>query len=170
MTCHFISATERDDADGAVGEIPQQGSVRFLQVEDYGEIVRCVDAIDEAVNGGFGAANLALQQGIERPLDVARSESASVMELHAVMEMKNVGEGIGNLPAFGQAGGDIQIIAAGKEVVENQIVDALRLPVEADSRIKVGGARFDQHHERVGIGFAGAGDLGERECERGENE
>ena len=56
------------------------------------------------------------------------------MELYAVMQVKDVGEGIGNFPAFGEAGGDIQVVAAGEQVVEDQIVDALGLRVDSDAR------------------------------------
>ena len=83
------------------------------------------------------------------------------MELYAVVQMKNVGEGIGDLPTLGEAGGDIEIVTAGEEVVENEIVDALGLRVDSDAGIEIGGTGFDQHNQRVGIGLMGTRDLRE---------
>ena len=175
MRRDFTSAAVGHDANRAIGQIPQQSGDRFLHVKDDGEVIGRIDAIDEAVDRRLGAANLALKQGIERPLHVARGERTSIMKLHAVMQMKDVGERIGNLPALGQSGRDIQIVAAREQVVEDQIVDALRLRVDSHARIEIRRARFDQHHQRVGIGLAGAGEQryrseGGRSCEGCENE
>ena len=80
------------------------------------------------------------------------------MKLHAVMQMKNIGERIGNFPALGEPGRDIEIIAAREQIIEDQIVDALRLRIDSDSRVEIRGARFDHHHQRVGIGLVRAGE------------
>ncbi len=68
-----------------------------------------------------------------------------------MVQMKNVSQRIGNLPAIGESGCNIQIVSAGKQIVEDQVVDALRLRIEADARIQICGAGFDDHDERVGI-------------------
>jgi hypothetical protein len=45
----------------------------------------------------------------------------------------------------------------GEQVVEDKVVDAFGLRVEANAGIEVGGAALDDHHQGVGIGFPGAG-------------
>ncbi len=47
------------------------------------------------------------------------------MKLHAVMQVKDISQRIGNLPALGQSRRNIQVVAAREQVVENEIVDAL---------------------------------------------
>ena len=130
----------------------------FFQVEDDGVVVGRLDVIDEAVDRRLGAADFALQQGIESPFHVASGQRASVVKLHPVMQMKNVGQRIGNVPAFGQAGRDVQVGVAGEQVVEDEVVNALGLRVEANARIEVRRAALDDHDQSIGIGFAGAGD------------
>ncbi len=41
------------------------------------------------------------------------------MELDAVMQMKDVGERIGNFPALGQARRNVEIVAPGEQVVKD---------------------------------------------------
>ena len=113
LAADLVAAAVGHDADGAVGKIPQQRGERFFEVEDDGVVVGRLDVVHESVDRRLGAANLSLQQGIESPLHVASGQRAAVVELHAVMQMKNIGQRIGNLPAFGQAGRDIQMSRRG---------------------------------------------------------
>src|ERR1700693_3702437 len=101
MPRHFISATVRHNADRSIGEIPKQGRIRFLHVKDHGEVIGRVDTIDEAVDRGFSAANFALNEGVEGALHIARGEWASVMKRYAMVQVEDVGEGIGNFPTLG---------------------------------------------------------------------
>ncbi len=104
----------------------------------------------------LGAANLSLKQGIEGPFHVAGSQRAAVVKLYPVMQMENVGERIGDLPAFGQTGADIEMRVAGEQVVEDKIVDAFRLSVQTHAGIEVGGAALNDHDHGIGVRFAGA--------------
>ncbi len=158
LAADLVAAAVGNDAHGAVGEIPQQRGERFFEMEDDGVVVGHVDAVHESVNRCFCAAHLSLQQGVEGPLHVASGQGAAVMKLDAVVQVEDVGQRIGNVPAFGQAGGDVKVVAAGEQVVEDEIIDAFRLRVQADAGIEVGGTALDDHHQGVGIGFAGAGD------------
>src|ERR1700722_16823212 len=74
------------------------------------------------------------------------------MKLHTRMKMKYVGKGIGNLPALGQSGRNIQVVAAREQVVKNQAVNPLGLRVYPHPWIKIGRARLNDHHQRVGVG------------------
>ena len=91
------------------------------------------------------------------------------MKLHAVVQMEDIGQRIGNIPAFGQAGGDVEMVVAGQQVVEDEVVDALGLRVQADAGIEVGRAALDDHHQGVGIGFAGAGEREYEACCAGQS-
>ena len=70
MRCYFCAAAVGNDADGAVGKIPQQGCSGFLHVKDDGVVIGCVDVIDETVYGSFGGADFTLQR-IESPFHIA---------------------------------------------------------------------------------------------------
>jgi hypothetical protein len=48
------------------------------------------------------------------------------------------------------------MLVAGKQVVKEQIIDTLRESVNSDPRIKIGGAAFDDHHQRARLGLPGA--------------
>ena len=157
MAIEIFAAAVRHDAHRAVGEIPQHGCKRLLQMKDDGVIVGRIDTADLRVGACFGAANFAAEQGVEGPLDVARGQRLSVVKANAVMQMKNVGLRIGNFPAVGQPGLQVKVIVAADQRIEEQIVDAFRLRVHADARIEIGGTALDDHDQRVGIGFAGAG-------------
>ena len=78
------------------------------------------------------------------------------MKAHTVMQVEDVSQRIGNLPTFSKRG-HVQVIVAGEQVVEDQVVDPLRLSVEADAGIEVGRAAFDDHDQGVGVGLARAG-------------
>ena len=110
--------------------------------------------LDLRVSAGLGAAQLAAEQGIEGPLHVARGQRLSVVKANAVMQVKDVGLRIGNLPAVGQPGLQVEMVVATNQRVEEQLVDAFRLGVHANPRIEVGGAALDDHDQRVGIGLA----------------
>ena len=173
MPRHLIAAAVGHNANRSIGDVPQQRGVRFLHVEDNREVIRSVEMIEKAKGCRFRATNLSSKQGIESPLHVARGQRASVVEFHASMQMKNIGERVGNLPALGQAGGNVEVVTAREQVVEDQIVDAFRLRVEPHTRVEIGGTRFNDHDQCVGVGAAGAGkqweerDKGEGRKERG---
>ena len=158
LAADLVAAAVGNDAHGAVGEVPQQRGEWFLEMEDDGVVIGRVDAVHESVNRCLRAAHLSLQQGVEGPLHVASGQGAAVVKLHAMVQVEDIGQRIGNVPALGQAGGDIEVVAAGQQVVEDEVVDALRLRVQTDARIEVGGAALDDHHQGVGVGFAGAGE------------
>ena len=78
------------------------------------------------------------------------------MEFHAVMQMENVSLRVRDLPALREAGSNVEVIAAGEQVVEDQIVDALRLRILAYARVEICRARFNDHHQRARIRLRGA--------------
>src|SRR6266571_7867584 len=128
-------------------------------------VVGCVDALHQAVRPGFGATNFSLQQGIETPLYVARCERAAIAKLHPRVQMKNVSLRIGNFPALREPRLHAQMLVSGQQVIEQQAVNSLRLRIEPDPRIKISGAEFDDHHQRVGIRAARAGEQPQATCE-----
>ena len=120
--------------------------------------------IDETIGGGLGAANFALEQGIERPLHIARGERAAIVKRHAAMEVEDVGQRIGNLPALGQPGLHVEMLIASEQRVEEKLVNALRLRVDPNSRIEIRRTALNNHDQRVGIGSLGAGEERQQAC------
>ena len=166
MPRHFVSTAGGHDADGSLRQVPQQSGIRFLHVKYDSEIVRSIDVIDKVICRRPSAANLPAEQRIEGPFHVARGERSAVVKSYSVTQVKNVSERIGNLPALGQARRDIQIRAACEEIVENQAVDALRLRIDSHARVEIRRARFDHHHQSVGIRLRGAGGQEKRQRKR----
>ena len=82
------------------------------------------------------------------------------MKAHPPAKMKNIGQRIGNLPALSQARSHMEMFVAGEEVVENKIVDALRVSIDSDAGIEIGRAILDDHRQRAVVCFSAAGDAG----------
>src|ERR1700681_4990606 len=138
MPRYFLATALRHDADRPVRQIPKQSRVPLLHVEDDRSIVRRIDPIYEAVDRCLGTANPALQQRVESPLHIARSQRTPVVKLNPTMEMKYIRPRIANLPALGQSRRDIQILSTRQQIIEDQIVNSFRLGVDSHPRIKIG--------------------------------
>ena len=156
MIGDFGSAADRNNADSAIGKIPQQSREWLLQMENYRVVIRRIDAIHELVGGSLCAANLALQKRIECPLHIARGEWMAIMELDPVMQMKNISLGIRYFPSLRESRRDAQVLVAGKQIVKEKAVDALGIRIQSHPRIEVRRATLDDHHQGVGIRFAAA--------------
>jgi hypothetical protein len=61
--------------------------------------------------------------------------------------MENIGKGVGNLPALGEVGLNVQMVVAGEQVVKDETIDPLRICIQPHSRIKVGGTALNHHHQ-----------------------
>src|SRR5664280_74193 len=132
-------------------------------MKDDCPIVGRVDGGDAVVRARLGADQFAGEQGIEGPLNVVRGERLSVVKMYVMAQVKDVRQGIGDLPLLGQRRLEIEMFIAAHERVEKQLVDALGLGVEADAGIEIGRAALDDHDQRVGIVGAGAGKVQQQE-------
>ena len=74
-----------------------------------------------------------------------------------MVQVKDVGLRIGNLPAIGQPWLQLKVLIAANQRVEEQVVNALGLRIDSNPRIEIGGAALDDHYQRVGDGLARAG-------------
>ena len=75
------------------------------------------------------------------------------MKLGRFVQMENISERVWDFPAFRKSWRHIQIVAARKQIVEDQVVDALRLRIDPHPRIQIRRTRLNQHDQRIGIGF-----------------
>src|SRR5207245_103423 len=125
FSADFIAAAVWNNPDRAVGKVPQQRRKRLLHVENDRVVVRRFDTVHESIGGGLGAANFALQQRVEGPLHIARSQRASVVEFHSVMQTKYVRHAIRNFPAFRQRGFHIEVLVTLEEIIEDQLINTL---------------------------------------------
>ena len=62
---------------------------------------------------------------IECVLYVPRRQGAAILELDTAPQVKDVGERVGGLPSFGQAGLDVKVFVTGKQVVKKKVINAL---------------------------------------------
>src|SRR5207245_10361459 len=98
-----------------------------------------------------------LQQRIECPLHIARGEWMAIMELDPVMQMKNISLGIRYFPSLRESRRDAQVLVAGKQIIKEEVVDALGIRIQSHPRIEVRRAALDDHHQCCGIRLAAAG-------------
>src|SRR6185437_11814225 len=147
------SAAVGNDTNSGVAEVPEKAGVGLAEVEDDGGGVGRIDAGDVFVGAGFDGDDGSVEDGVERPLYVARSEGAAILKMHPGAEMKDVGEGVGDLPACGEIGIDAEMVVALYERVEDEGVDALGLGVGADARVEAVGAALDEYGCGVGWGM-----------------
>ncbi len=126
-------------------------------MEDNGKVVGCVDMIDRGEGAGLRSAKLAVEQGIEGPFHIACGQRLSVVEANTVVQVKDVGLRIGSFPAIRQPGLQLKVFVAANQRVEEHLIDALGLRVDANPWVEVGGAALDDHYQGVGIWLARAG-------------
>src|ERR1700675_3375249 len=126
-------------------------------MKDCGEIIRRVDAIDETIRRRLGAANLSFEQGIEGPFDIARGERPAIMKSYPAMQMEDVRQSIGNLPAFGEPRLDVQMVVTREQGIEKKLAYALGLRIDSDARIEICRTALDNHDQRVRAGGLCAG-------------
>src|SRR5262244_795713 len=77
----------------------------------------------------------------------------AVVETDIAAQVEDVGARIGNFPALGYPRTDDEMLITPHQRVEDQLVNELRLRVRTDTRIEVGGAELNDHHQRVGRGW-----------------
>ena len=74
------------------------------------------------------------------------------------MQVKYIRLRIGGFPAFRQPGLQFEVFVAAHQRIEQKVVDALGLRIDANPRVEIRRTALDDHHQRVRIGLAGAGD------------
>jgi len=156
---------EVHEADRAVGQIPQHRRKRFLQMKNQSVVVGRVNVFNGCVGTCFSAAQFTAKERIERPLDVARSQELPVVEVDPMMQMENIGLLIGHFPTVSQPRLEVEVVVPSDQRIEEQFVDSLRLRIHADPRVKIRRTALNDHHQRVGIGFAGTAGVQEQETE-----
>jgi hypothetical protein len=77
------------------------------------------------------------------------------------MKMEYVRERIRNVPPLSQPGLNIEVLVAGKEIIKKQTVNALRLGVQAHSRIEIRRATLDDHGQGASVRLRPAGNEGQ---------
>jgi hypothetical protein len=80
-----------------------------------------------------------------------------------MMQMKNVGLRIGYFPTVSQPRPQVEVIIPADQRIEEKRVDSLRLRIHPNPRVKIRRAALNDHHQRVGIGFAGTAGVQEQE-------
>src|SRR5580692_1922470 len=157
MPADLVSTAVGDDSDRAVRNVPQQ-SERLLQMKYHGERVGSIDVIHGPIRCCFRAANFSLQQGIEGPLYVPRSERAAIVKLHALMQVEYISQRIWDFPTLRQSRLHVKMLVAGAQVIEQQLINSLGIGFQTNPWIQIGGAALDNHHQCVWVWFTGTGE------------
>src|SRR5690348_15568002 len=71
------------------------------------------------------------------------------MKSYSAPQVKHVCLRIGNVPPLRQPGLQVEMLVAVNQRVEKEFVNALRVRVDTDSRVEVGWAALDDHHQRL---------------------
>jgi len=96
---------------------------------------------------GFGGFIGGIHHEGEGGLDIGGGDGAVVVEVGVFAEVEDVGEGIGGVPGFGQAGVKNHLGVTFDQAVEEEAVDALGLGVGSIAGIEIGGVGFDDEDE-----------------------
>src|SRR6185437_5049087 len=100
----------RDHAEETVGHVENQGGIGALEMHDDSEAVAGLDAGHGGEGSGLGAEKRAagkrfrerwIDETLDGPDDVGGFERAAVVEVDAVVKMKDPCERVGLLPAGG---------------------------------------------------------------------
>src|SRR5580704_6519272 len=84
------------------------------------------------------------------------------------MQVKDIGQGVGHVPAFGKPGPYVQILASREEGVKNELIDALGLTVASYARVEISRTTLDDHGEHARIGLSGTREHYERHQQQAE--
>ena len=133
-----------NDADGRAREPEKERGVGLLQMEDDGTGVRRFDRRDHAEAAPLGRSVGGIQDEVESGFYVRRGDEPAVVKVDARAEMKNIGKRVGSLPRSGEVGVNVHLIVALDQRGEEQPVEVLGLAVSGESRVEVGGIRFDE--------------------------
>ncbi|HKS83074.1 MAG TPA: hypothetical protein VJR23_16340 [Candidatus Acidoferrales bacterium] len=81
-------------------------------------------------------------------------------------EMKDVGLRVGHFPFFGEIGGEVEMVVALEETVEEEEVDMRGEGVGADARIEIGGHGFEEEVDGGGSTGGAMGAAGYEEAKK----
>src|SRR5438445_448622 len=79
------------------------------------------------------------------------------MKSHVMSQMENVSDRIWHLPSLSERRLQVEMLIAPHQRIVEQLPDAFRLIVGADSRIQIRWAALNDHHQRVARWLAMAG-------------
>jgi hypothetical protein len=77
--------------------------------------------------------------------------------------MEDIGSRIRNLPPLGQPRLNIEVIIAGEQIIEEQVVNAFGLRIQSHARIEIRGTALNNHHQGFRVRFAGTREAGEKQ-------
>jgi len=166
MKAELRAAAAGHNSKCPVGEVPQQRCEGFFEMEDDCGGIGRINGGDILIGRAPGAADGAVEHGVDAPLDIAGGEQAPIVKTNPTSQMKDVGEWVGNLPALRQAGLQVEMRIAPEEGIEEQHVDAFGLAIGSNARVEIGRAALDDHDQGARIGRAGAGDNESRNEQR----
>lgn len=113
-------------------------------MEDDGPGIGRGDGIDESVGAALGRFDRAGADRVEGEFHVGGSERLAVGEMNVMAEMENVGLCVAHFPFFGEVRGEVEMVVALKEAVEEEKVEVGGEGVCADARVEIGGRGFEE--------------------------
>jgi hypothetical protein len=96
-------------------------------MKDNRELIRGSNRIHHAQGSALWRFIGGVANEFECGFHVGGGERAAIGETDATAKMENVGERVGRLPGFGEAGVEIHLIVALEQATEEEAVDALGL-------------------------------------------
>ena len=94
-------------------------------MNDHGRVVRSVNAFHQFVSCGLERCQRTVADAVQRPLNVARGQRASVVKMDSLAQMENISLGIGNLPLLRHPWLHVEVLVAMDQRIEDQLVNAL---------------------------------------------
>ena len=124
-------------------QLDGEGAERLLEDEAHGIRIDCLDAIERAIRALAWRHEVRIDERSERIDHIVRGQLVTVVKLHALAQVDDVGDRVGLFPAFSQAADDLQLRIERQQVVVNQLMHPLRRFVAADARVQAVGRAED---------------------------
>src|SRR5947207_3222242 len=102
MLAEILAAAIGHNPNGAISQVPKQGRKRFFKTKNYRALIGSFNQLYILIGAGLRRNDCAIKHRIEGPLHVSRAHDLAVVKTHSRAEMKDVSQGIRNLPAFGE--------------------------------------------------------------------
>lgn len=84
---------------------------------------------------------------------VLRRERRAIMKFYPLVEHKTVKQRGWIFKRFGQMGNNVELMVNRDQAVKNELTDSLRISIERETGIEVGGLRWNCDDKRVSWGY-----------------
>src|SRR6202789_931637 len=137
MQAFISSRAPFDDAKETIAEVEEQAGQRRPGMDDDSESIGRIDSGDARESPSLGGDECAVGHAADGPRNVVGRKRVPIVEVNAGTNVKDPGEGIGELPATGEPRLEAEARVLADKGIIDKFANALRLRVGALANVEV---------------------------------